>query len=98
VGLAVWRDISLLWLIFWTFIAVLPVGVLLFFAIMGMHRLRQVTRKYLRQAQAGAQRVSDTSDRLSHRVTAPIISLRAKVAQVDRLCGLRTATFRRKQA
>jgi hypothetical protein len=95
VGLAVWRDISLLWLIFWTFIAILPVGVLLFFAIKGMHRLRQVTRKYLRSAQSSAIQVSYTTDRLSHQVAAPVIYLRAKVAQADRL---RRATLRRKQA
>jgi len=93
--LAVWRDISLLWLIFWTLIALLPVGVLLGLAIWGMHRLRQGTRKYLRLAQSGAQRVNYTSDRISRQVTAPVIRLRATVAQVDRL---RTATFRRKQA
>ena len=28
--LGVWRDISLMWLIFLTFIAVLPVGIILF--------------------------------------------------------------------
>jgi hypothetical protein len=93
--LAVWRDISLLWLIFLTFLTVLPVGVLLFFVIKGLHGLRKVARRYLPMAQSGAQRVSDTADRLSGKITAPVISLRAKVAQVDRL---RIAAFRRKQA
>jgi hypothetical protein len=40
--LAVFRDISLLWLIFLTLISILPFAVLFFFAIQGMRRLRQL--------------------------------------------------------
>ena len=39
-GLSVWADISLMWLIFLTFVSILPIGVLFFFMIKGMHRLR----------------------------------------------------------
>jgi len=93
-SIAVLSDISLMWLIFWTLIGVIPFGVLFFCAIKGLHRLRPATRKYLRLAQSGAKKVSDTSDRVSHQVTAPIIGLRAKWTQVNRL---RTAAFRRRQ-
>jgi hypothetical protein len=91
-GLAVWRDISLIWLILWTLLAVLPVGVLLFFAIKGLHHLRPMTRKALRSVQSRIWQVGNVADRLSQKATAPVVRLRARAAQVDRL---RRAAFRR---
>jgi len=84
-ALAVWRDLSLMWLTFWTLIAILPIGVILFFAIKGMHRLRPATRQALRAVQSKVQQVSDISGRLSIKVAAPAIQLYAKAAQVDQL-------------
>jgi len=93
-GLAVWRDISLLWLILWSLIAVLPVAVLLFFAIRGMHRLRQLAKTYLPLAQEKASLVALKTEEISHRAVAPIIGVRAKTAQVD---GIRNAILRRQK-
>ena len=92
--MAVWRDISLMWLILWTFIAILPIGVILFFAIKGMHRLRPATRRVLRTAQSKAEQVRDVTGRLGAKAVAPAIQLRARAAQVDRLSK---AIFRRRE-
>jgi hypothetical protein len=92
-GLAVLRDISLLWLIFLTLIAILPFGILFFYAIKGMIRLRALAKLYLPIAQDKARMVSDITAQYSNKATAPIISVYAKAAQVN---GLRKAIFRRK--
>ena len=92
-GLAVFRDISLLWLIFLTFIAVLPLAVLLFFAVRGMHRLRQVAKQYLPIAQEKAQLVADKTEEIGHQVANPFIAAHAKSAQVH---GILNTILRRK--
>ena len=60
----VWRDISLMWLIFLTFIAVLPFGVIFFFAIMGMRRLRQVVKRFFPQAQEQVRIVAEKTEEI----------------------------------
>ena len=92
--LAVFRDMSLLWLIFLTLIAILPFGVLFFFAIRGMHRLRQLAKQYLPLAQEKARLVADKTEEVSQKVSDPIISVKAKTAQVH---GVRKAIFTRRQ-
>ena len=92
--LAVYRDISLLWLIFLTLIAILPVGVLFFFAIRGMHKLRQLAKLYLPLVQERARWIADKTEEVSQKVSDPIISVKAKTAQVH---GIRKAIFTRRQ-
>lgn len=92
--LAVWRDISLLWLIFLTLIAILPFAVLFFFAIKGMLRLRQLAVMYLPLLQEKASLVATKTDEISRSVTSPIINAKAKTAQVN---GIRSAIFTRRQ-
>lgn len=86
-GLAVWRDISLLWLIFLSLIAILPIGIVLFFAIKGMHRLRQLTVSFLSIAQEKASLVAGKTDEISRKVVTPFIDARAKAAQVNSICS-----------
>lgn len=94
-GLAVFRDISLLWLIFLTLIAVLPFGVLFFFAVRGMRRLRQLAKQYLPVAQEKARLVANKTEEVSRKVTNPVIHTQVRAAQVG---GLTRAIFsRRKQ-
>jgi hypothetical protein len=81
--LGVWRDISLMWLVFLTFIAVLPVGIVLFFAIKGMRRLRQIVKLYLRVAQDKARLVATSSEEISQKIAEPVIKAYAKTAQVN---------------
>jgi hypothetical protein len=92
-NLGVWADISLLWLIFLTFVAVLPIAVILFFMIQGMRRLRQLLLQYLPIAQEKAALVATTTDQVGHQVVSPLIDARARAAQVN--CVLK-AFFRRK--
>ena len=93
-GLAVWRDISLLWLIFLGFLSILPFVVLFFYLIKGMRRLRQLLVMYLPIVQEKARLVADKSGEISEKEASPIIGMHAKTAQVD---GLRKAIFTRRQ-
>ncbi len=93
--LAVWRDISLLWLIFVGLVMLLPLCVAFFYAIKGLAWLHMKTRFYLPLAQQKARLVADKTDEISQRVTRPIITTKSGVAQVNSIA--RTA-FRRKSA
>lgn len=93
---AVLRDISLLWLIFLTFIAVLPVGVILFFVVSGMRRLRKLVVRYAPLAQDKARQVADTTEKISQKVARPVIDVQAKTAEVDGVA--RAILARRKKA
>ena len=94
--LAVWRDISLLWLIGLTLTAVLPIAVLFFFAIKGMLRLRPLAEKYLPLAQEKVRLVADKTEEISQKVAQPIIGVQAKAAQANALTA--TIFSRRKKA
>ncbi|MBN1134964.1 MAG: hypothetical protein JXM73_00155 [Anaerolineae bacterium] len=93
--LAVWRDISLLWLLFLTLIAVLPIGVVLFFCIKGMHRLRRLSKKYLTIARDTAQRVAGGTEQASQKVASPLIAAQVAGARISAIA--RTTMTRRKQ-
>jgi len=93
--LAVWRDISLMWLIFLTLIPALLAGVILFFCVKGMHRLRQVTEKYLSIAQDKAQRVASGTEGASKKVVSPFIAAQATGARIGTMA--RTTVTRRKK-
>ncbi len=91
-GLAVFRDISLLWLIFLALLAVIPIGIALFFAVKGMIRLRAILLLYLPVVQEKARWVSTMTIRVADTVTRPIIYTYATAAQVN---GLVRAILRR---
>ena len=93
--LAVWRDISLLWLILLTLIPVLLVGVALFFCIKGMHRLRQLAKKYLPVAQDAAKQVASGTEKASQKVASPFIAAHVAGARIGAIA--RTTVTRRKQ-
>lgn len=82
--MSMWRDVSLLWLNCLTLIAVVPFGVLFFFGVKGLRRLRQLAKQYLPVAVEKAQSVADATDRASQRLVAPVIGLHVKAAQLDR--------------
>ncbi|MFN2165476.1 MAG: hypothetical protein ACK2UY_12665 [Anaerolineae bacterium] len=79
----VWRDISLMWLILLTFVAVLPFGVIFYLAVRGMRRLRQVLKKYFPLAQDKVSQVADKTEEISDKVAQPVVELYAKAAQVN---------------
>jgi hypothetical protein len=94
-GLAVLRDISLLWLIFLALISVLPFAVVFFFAVRGMHRLRQLAKIYLPIAQEKTKFLADKTEEISQQVVAPIITVESKAAQVS---GTTKAIFGRRNS
>jgi hypothetical protein len=91
----VWRDVSLMWLIFLTFIAVLPFGVIFYFLVRGMHRLRQLAKKYLPVAQQKAAQVADMTEQASQKVANPFVEIHARAAEID---AITTSILRRKRA
>ena len=94
VGLGVARDISLMWLIFLTLIAILPIAVIFFFCIKGMIRLRALATLYLPLVQEKTRFVADKTEEISGKVVEPIINAKAKTAQAS---GIRSAIFTRRQ-
>jgi hypothetical protein len=91
--LATLRDISLLWLILLGLIGVLPVGVLFFYAIRGMIRLRQLAKQYLPIGQEKARLLADTTETVSQKVTSPLIAMEARAAQT---AGITRGVFSRR--
>ena len=94
VALGVARDISLMWLIFLTLIAILPIGVVFFFLIKGMNRVRAAVRTFLPLVQEKSRLVADKTDEVSQRIVEPLINAKAKTAQAN---GIRNAIFSRRQ-
>lgn len=94
--LAVWRDLSLLWLICLALIPAFMMGAVLFYVIKGLCRLRQLTRKYLPLVREKAFLVADKTEGVSHRVVSPFITPQVWVAQVNGIA--RSIASRRKKA
>ena len=93
-GLAVMRDMSLIWLIFLTLIAIIPFGILFFYCIKGMIRLRQLVKLYAPLALEKTRLVATLTEEYSQKIASPIINARAKAAQVD---GTTRAIFARRK-
>jgi hypothetical protein len=81
-GVAVWRDISLIWLLSLTIISVLPFAVLFFYVIKGMRRLRQVAEKWLPFAGEKVEMVAEKTEEYSVKAAEPIIAVYAAAARV----------------
>ena len=94
-GLAVARDISLIWLIFLTMVTILPFGVLFFFMTRGVRRLLRVVHDCMPIAQVKARQVADVTEQVSQKVAQPVIGVHAKAAQVN---GITKAVFTRRKA
>ena len=92
--LAVLRDVSLIWLIFLTLVAIIPFGVLFFFAIKGMIRLRQLVKQYAPIALTKTRLVASLTEEYSQKIARPIIGARAMAELVD---GTTRAIFSRRK-
>jgi hypothetical protein len=92
--MTVWRDISLLWLIFLTLIAALPFGVIFYLATRGMRRLRQLAKQYLPLARTKAVEMADVTEKASQKVTKPFIEASARTAEIN---AILTTTFARRK-
>jgi hypothetical protein len=92
--LSAWADVSLMWLILLTLLMVIPIGVIFFFAVKGMHRLRQLAKLYLPIAQEKTRFVADKTEEISIQIANPFIAVNAKAAQVS---GVTRAIFARRK-
>jgi hypothetical protein len=88
------RDMSLIWLIFLTLIAIIPFGILFFYCIKGMIRLRQLVKLYAPLALEKTRLVATLTEEYSQKIASPIIRAHAKAAQVD---GTTRAIFARRK-
>jgi cell division protein FtsB len=79
----VWRDISLMWLILLTFVAILPFGVVFFFAIKGLWRLRQLAERFFPQVQEQARLVAEKTEEVSEQVAQPLVELYARAEKLN---------------
>jgi len=82
-SLAVWRDVSLIWLSLLTLLAVVPIATLFVFAIKGMAALRRHTKRILPIVREKTRQVADKTEETSHQVVRPFINIEAKAAQVS---------------
>lgn len=94
--LEVWRDVSLIWLILLTLVAVLPIAVIFFFGIKGLNRVRQLMKKYLPIAQVKARQLASATEQMSGKIAKPVISASAASAQAKTIT--RTVVTRREQS
>lgn len=92
--LAVWRDISVLWLALLSLIVVLPFGVLFFLAVRNVQRLRPLVKRYLPLVQERANGIAAKTERASQKITGPIIGVYTRAAQIN---GFRRAIWTRRK-
>lgn len=92
--LAVWRDISLIWLILLALVFNLAFAVVFYYFVRGVRRLRQLTRFYLPQVEERTRRVADGTEVVSQKVAGPIIAVESTAAHAT---GIIQAIVRRKQ-
>lgn len=90
--LGVWRDISLIWLLTLTIISVLPISIVLFFLVKGLHSLRRLLKQYLLLGQNLASQLAVKVSEICDQVIAPFVGLYAGWA---RLNAITKAIFRR---
>ena len=81
--LGVWRDISLIWLLFLTIISVLPISIVLFLLISGMRRLRQVLKQYLPLGQDMASQLAAKVNEICDQIIAPFVAIYAGWARLN---------------
>ena len=81
--LGVWRDISLIWLLFLTIISVLPISIVLFLLVRGLHSLRQVLKRYLSLGQSLASQLAAKVNEVCDKIIAPFVGIYAGWARLN---------------
>lgn len=66
--LAPWRDLALVWLIFWTILFVAVPGIVLYFVQLYLRRFRKWLRTPMQNAQLWSRRIEQGTQRASERV------------------------------
>jgi len=73
VNLALWRDISIVWLSLFCFIGLAIPLVVLYFAVRGLQAAHNGTARLLQRAQGYSQLMQQQSQKLSQRAVEPVI-------------------------
>lgn len=81
-NLALWRDISIVWLSLFCFIGLLIPIALLYFVVRGMNAAQVRILPLFRQAQGYSQRARQQSETLTNRVAEPIIQVNKRAAKM----------------
>lgn len=88
-GLALWRDIAVVWLALLCFIGMVLLLVVAIFAAKGMHVAIARTPRLLRQAQGYTRALRTQVDAASYRVADPVIQVQRQSTKfstlIDRL-------------
>jgi len=81
--LAIWRDISIIWLSLFCFIGLAIPLVALFFVVRAMNALHDRSLHLLRQAQAMSRRVPVQTEQIADKVAEPVIKLQQQTKRVE---------------
>ncbi|MBI5303391.1 MAG: hypothetical protein HY868_14750 [Chloroflexi bacterium] len=80
-GLAPWRDLSIVWFVFWTFIVMLIPGAAFFYAVRGMRWLNRHVHLGLLHGQIWALRIQRGAQRASDSVAEVPIRMHSNAAR-----------------
>ena len=79
--MALWRDISVVFIIFETFILLLvPLGVL-YFALRGMQWVRRKLAALLQSARQSVATVPGRAEQISRRISDPVVNTRRRLTK-----------------
>lgn len=79
--LAAWRDLSLIWLIFWAFIIGLVPAVLLYFVVRGMRAVNRTVPRYLKLGRHYSGIARDQTRKYSLLVAEPVTKAHGQAAR-----------------
>jgi len=95
VSLALWRDISAVWLLLLCFIGMLIPLAASFFAVWGMHKALERARTALTAAQSVSSTVRDKAGTASEQVVRPVIGAQRLAARASESIRVLTGARRR---
>ena len=81
--MGVGASVALIFLIIQTMFAALLIFVVFAGMVYAMHKLRQVTVRFMPKAQAFTQQVADVSRQVSDKVASPFVSINGAAANVE---------------
>jgi len=81
--LAVWRDLSVVWLSFFCFVGLAMPLAILYFAVRGMNAFHAKSYHLLRRAQQTSSKLPVQTEQLANRVSEPVIQLQKRTKRVE---------------
>lgn len=81
--LALWRDLSVIWLSLFCFVGLAIPLVGLYFAVRGMNALHDMTYRLMRRTQRLSRQVPVQTDRAAAKVIDPLIRMQAQATRIE---------------